>query len=42
MKAGLRKCFVHSEFYLPGTEDQDGDGEGSKTGESELGAGPLA
>ena len=35
MKVGLRKfCFT-----LPGAEDQDGDGEGSKTGKSELRAG---
>lgn len=32
MKVGLRKFW----FTLPGAEDQDGDGEGSKTGKSEL------
>lgn len=34
---GLRKLL----FALPGAEDQEGDGEGSKTGKSKLVAGLI-
>lgn len=37
MEMGLRKFL----FALPGAEDQDGDGEGPKTGKSKLVAGHI-
>lgn len=41
MKVRLRTFFVHSEFLSLVADDQDGDGEGSKTGKNELGTGLI-